>query len=93
MNVAYRWFLGYTMAEKIPHFATILRSVNPVRPADPEEERCAIQEVQLGVVGILTAKYSHRLISSKDSPYDDNCAAVIGDLRRRLCAALPAGHH
>lgn len=23
MNVAYRWFLGYTMAEKIPHFATI----------------------------------------------------------------------
>ena len=23
MNVAYRWFPGYTMAEKIPHFATI----------------------------------------------------------------------
>lgn len=23
MNVAYRWFLGYTMSEKIPHFATI----------------------------------------------------------------------
>lgn len=23
MNVAYRWFLGYTMAEKIPHFAMI----------------------------------------------------------------------
>lgn len=23
MNVAYRWFLAYTMAEKIPHFATI----------------------------------------------------------------------
>ncbi|MBE6864625.1 MAG: transposase [Ruminococcus flavefaciens] len=23
MNVAYRWFLGYTMTEKIPHFATI----------------------------------------------------------------------
>ena len=23
MNVAYRWFLGYTMADRIPHFATI----------------------------------------------------------------------
>lgn len=23
MNVAYRWFLGYTMAQPIPHFATI----------------------------------------------------------------------
>ena len=23
MNVAYRWFLGYSMKEKIPHFATI----------------------------------------------------------------------
>lgn len=23
MNVAYRWFLGYTMSETIPHFATI----------------------------------------------------------------------
>jgi len=23
MNVAYRWFLGYSMSEKIPHFATI----------------------------------------------------------------------
>lgn len=23
MNVAYRWFLGYTMADNIPHFATI----------------------------------------------------------------------
>lgn len=23
MNVAYRWFLGYTMNEKIPHFSTI----------------------------------------------------------------------
>ena len=23
MNVAYRWFLGYTMADSIPHFATI----------------------------------------------------------------------
>ncbi|MDE7093546.1 MAG: transposase [Oscillospiraceae bacterium] len=23
MNVAYQWFLGYSMGEKIPHFATI----------------------------------------------------------------------
>jgi transposase len=23
MNVAYRWFLGYTMSDKLPHFATI----------------------------------------------------------------------
>ena len=23
MNIAYRWFIGYTMAQPIPHFATI----------------------------------------------------------------------
>lgn len=23
MNVAYRWFLGYNLLEKIPHFATV----------------------------------------------------------------------
>ena len=52
----------------------ILRSVDPVRPADPQEEQRAIEEVQLGVVGILTAIYSSRLIRSKDSIYDAECA-------------------
>ena len=23
VNMAYRWFLGYTMSQKLPHFATI----------------------------------------------------------------------
>lgn len=28
MNIAYRWFLGYTLNESIPHFATISYNFN-----------------------------------------------------------------
>ena len=28
VNLAYRWFLGYGMLEKIPHFSTLIKTMN-----------------------------------------------------------------
>ncbi len=52
----------------------ILQNVTPVRPLDPQQEKSAIQEIQLGVIGVLTASYSNLLIRNKDHVYDAELA-------------------
>ena len=78
----------------------VLRGVDPVHPADRQEEQRAIEEVQLGVVGLLTATYSSRLIRSADPPcdadcarssFDDNAAKIAGSAELRQLYASVSG--
>ena len=68
----------------------MLRRIDPVRPADPQDEAEGIQAVRMGIVGVLTAQYSRRLVHSADTDFDDDCARRSFDDNAAQLAASEA---
>lgn len=80
MNVAYRWFLGYTMAEKIPHFATISYNF---------KHRFTEQTIEDVFHWVLDEIAAHNMLSPEAVFIDGTHIKASANMKKRIRKEVP----
>lgn len=80
MNVAYRWFLGYTMAEKIPHFATISYNF---------KHRFTEQTIEDVFRWVLDEIAAHNMLSPEAVFIDGTHIKASANMKKRIRKEVP----
>ena len=80
MNAAYRWFLGYTMSDKIPHFATISYNF---------KHRFTEQTIEDVFHWILDEIAAHHMLSPEAVFIDGTYIKASANMKKRIKREIP----